>query len=325
MRFSSILSISALVAAGRVAAGAHEYAVHEKRHILPSKWEKRSKVDGGFTIPMGIALAQRNLHLANEYLMEVSDPKSAKFGQHWSPKQVADTFAPNLDSILGVKEWLTDSGVDVDRVTVSESRGWLKFDATIEEAERLLQTEYYTYEHDNSGKIHVACESYSVPKSVQPHIDFITPTVHFDTKVGHRPRSAATDDDKLQKRKEHRKAAVGRIIPDDFKATGVGAPGNGFLPKLGKTLSKEVVQASAAGVATCDEAITPDCLRALYGIPATAAAVPGSTYGIVEYTPQVNNPPPLSLLSSQSLLELLTSSCLIPSRPDPISGRLGTR
>jgi tripeptidyl-peptidase-1 len=58
----------------------------------------------------------------------------------------------------------------------------MKFDATVDEAESLLMTQYKIYIHATS-KDSLACEEYSVPVHIQEHVDFITPTVHFDAIV----------------------------------------------------------------------------------------------------------------------------------------------
>lgn len=60
--------------------------------------------------------------------------------------------------------------------------GWVTFEATVDEAENLLKTEYHLHKHE-TGKPHVATDDYYIPEHIQPHVDFITPTVHFDSKL----------------------------------------------------------------------------------------------------------------------------------------------
>lgn len=164
-------------------------------------------------------------------------------------------------------QWLESSGVNKDRTKLSNGRNWIHFNATIAEVEGLLQTEYKVYEH-GSGQLHIACDEYSVPKDIQEHIDFIMPTVHFDTKI--------MDNPELRQKK--------RDIPTNLKP---GNPGNGFLPKKGPTIKGPGPQPDALqpqSTTNCNTQITPECLRALYGLPAGSLAK--SSYGIVEYTPQ---------------------------------------
>ncbi len=51
---------------------------------------------------------------------------------------------------------------------------WIQFDATVAEAEELLITEFYVWEHI-SGTHDISTEEYHVPSRIQEHIDYITP------------------------------------------------------------------------------------------------------------------------------------------------------
>jgi tripeptidyl-peptidase-1 len=101
------------------------------------------------------------------------------------------------------------------------------------------------------------CEKYHVPKHVQPHLDLVTPSVHFDTKI-------------------HRRGAPAK------SGTHIGQPGAGVVtPKSTGTVKSFVDE-----LENCDTHITPLCLRALYGIVYVPLATDKNSYGIVEYTPQ---------------------------------------
>jgi tripeptidyl-peptidase-1 len=97
--------------------------------------------------------------------------------------QIAETFAASPETLTAVKEWLTGSGIAEDRIRLSKGRNWFKFNATVEEAESLLRTEYGIYTNVETGNDHLACEEYSVPAHIQEHIYFIKPTVHLDAYV----------------------------------------------------------------------------------------------------------------------------------------------
>ena len=145
---------------------------------------------------MRIGLTQSNLDRAWDWLSEVSSPDSAKYGQHWTAKQVAEAFAPSEEAVTTVKSWLTSSGIHSTRIKQSQSLNWLEFEATVDEAEELFKTKYNVYEHGETGQPHVACEEYSVPAHLQEHIDLVYPTVHFDVKV--KPRMEDDLEDSLQ-------------------------------------------------------------------------------------------------------------------------------
>jgi tripeptidyl-peptidase-1 len=89
-----------------------------------------------------------------------SDPDSAKYGQHYTPEQIHDLFAPRQDSVDAVKGWLTDAGIEPSRITQSVNKQWIQFDASVWEAESLLQTKYHFYEHAPTGKSTLGCDEY---------------------------------------------------------------------------------------------------------------------------------------------------------------------
>ena len=86
--------------------------------------------------------------------MSVSDPESPKYAQHFTPKEVVDTFAPSKETISSVANWLVDSGFSRDRIRLSANKGWIHLNASTSEAENLLNTEYHVYTHP-SGDTHI--------------------------------------------------------------------------------------------------------------------------------------------------------------------------
>ena len=234
-------------------------------------------------ISMRFALSQSNLDRAEEFLMDVSHPDSANFGKHWSAKQVAETFAPGQDSVDAVTAWLKNSGISPERIKKSQSMGWLTLDATVAEAEGLLKTKYYLHKHSQTGKPHVGCSEYSIPEYIRPHIDFITPTVHFDTKIPQaKPlQQRAFDESILEKRVPQASpsvstAAVGAPVETKAAVNVITNPNNGFHPKKGADIN---IQSIITELENCNQFIVPDCLRALYLFPPNVAANSKNSYG----------------------------------------------
>ncbi|KAF8194430.1 subtilisin-like protein [Mycena galopus ATCC 62051] len=244
----------ALVALSSISAASSPHVVHEKRAADPSfsGWVQDRRLESSNVIPMRVGLRQQNLHQVEDLLLSVSHPESPTYGQHWSPAQIVDMFAPSHETIAAVKNWLVNSGLSSERLRLSPSRGWIAVNVTVEEAENLLQTEYHVYTHP-SGAEQFGCHSYSVPAHVQEHIDLIKPTVQFNHRAPPTPRS-------------NRKRSTPPVTT--LKTTGV---------KVHQELSS---------LDTCDEMITPDCLRALYNLHYTPRETKKNTFGIVEFTPQ---------------------------------------
>ncbi|KAA1472283.1 hypothetical protein DENSPDRAFT_171643 [Dentipellis sp. KUC8613] len=237
------------------------HIVHERRAAEPSgDWVLSRRLESDHVLPLRIGLAQRNLHELEDLLMAVAHPESPTYGQHWTPAQVVDHFAPSNDTVAAVKAWLEEFGFAPERVRLSPSKGWMEVkDATAGEVEDLLKTEYHVYSH-SSGMEQIGCHLYSVPEHVREHVELVTPTVHFAHRVPQK-RTAK----KLKKR----------------SPPSLGAPSNHTGPKTNgqKVTITPILE-------NCDENITPACLRALYSVNYTPVATDKNTYGIVEFTPQ---------------------------------------
>lgn len=271
MRFSIVTVLGLLeVALAAPAQNLKRYVVHERRERLPTHWNKNAMLHGDSSIPLRIGLKQSNLDKADEYLTEVSDPDSPNFGKHWSAKKIAETFAPSEDSVSAVLDWLSDHGISGSRVKQSQGLNWIHVDVTASEAENLLDTQYYQFKHALTGQAHVACEEYSLPEHIQEHVDFVTPTVHFDVKVEN-PKKRRNLNEEEQAIAKRQTEASHQVVPGT--GTSIGSPGDKSLPKDGGRLPFNTILDQ---LANCDVSIVPNCLRALYEFPPYFPANPKS-------------------------------------------------
>ena len=163
-------------------------------------------------------------------------------------------FAPSDVAVAAVRNWLVASGIAAERITHSDNKGWLAFDAPAEEAESLLHTEYHVYEHKSSGHTATACDQYKVPRSVQEHVDYITPGIKLlaPVKRGH-----------------------------GYSKRGFGITMGGGIPTSPKSRDPSPGQ-YINDLKTCDVAITPVCVKALYQVPPGFQADPSNSMGIFE-------------------------------------------
>lgn len=339
----SLFAVGCLVASAfAIPTPSNDYVVHEQRAVIPFGWRRVERLNGSFILPIRIALVQTNLDKAEEYLSSVSDPASENYGKYWTAEQIANTFKPSNETVNAVLTWLVRAGISLQRIKKSQSLGWLQFNCTVTEAQNLLKTEYYKFKH-TSGAPHVGCTSYHIPENIRKHIDFITPTLHFDIKTT-QPRkdnakfppsknvTSATgspvkpgvgkavgspvspslpkqgtqagnstnsidglensDSETTQSTEEYAEvlpskndtSAIGAPVKADV-GKNIGSPESPSLPKQGAQIDNSTNNID--GLKTCDTVITPDCLRALYGIPVSTTANPANSFGIVEYTPQI--------------------------------------
>ena len=154
--------------------------VHESRSASAASWTPVRRAPPGAVLPLGIALSQPNLDLLHAHLLDVADPASPNYGRHWTPAAVANAFRPSAAAVDAVRAWLVeDASIEPARVVLSKDGQWIMLNATVEEAEYLLDTEYYVFEHAE-GTIRVGCkDGYSLPEHVSKHVDIVTPTLHF--------------------------------------------------------------------------------------------------------------------------------------------------
>jgi len=249
------------------------HATHERRDTIPHRWSKRDAAPSDSILPMRIALQQENLHQISAHLDAVSDPSSHTFGQHWSAEKIANTFSPAEGSIRAVRKWLKSAGVEDGRL--SASRGWVEFQCSVAQAEALLRTKYHVFKRDAGTEDeieHVACSEYSVPGHVSEHIDFITPTIGFSDRTAElklkrkrslaaKKRSLVTRSTDLNPYSKHLAALALAPVPPAV---------TGNLTRKGPNPHD------------CSQSMTPDCIRALYGVPRGTTNVTGNALGIFE-------------------------------------------
>lgn len=235
------------------------HSIHETRTTAGSGWHKTRRAQPDLILPMRVALTQSNLETAEDDLYGVSNPTSPKFSVYWTAHEVAHRFAPSKEATQEVVEWLNQSGIHPSRLTGSHSGGWLYFNSTVFEAERLLKAEYHLYKRTDTVELQAFCDDYSLPTSLRGYIDFVTPTVHFSRRENGKPN--------LRKRVQHKK------IEGGFKA----------FSKLPTRKTDSLSNSGSSTVSsTCYKYTTPDCLRALYNIPISNTSHPHNSLGIFQ-------------------------------------------
>ncbi|KAF3938743.1 Aorsin [Dactylella cylindrospora] len=262
------------------------YVVHESRKSLPLGWHRDSRLSGELRIPVKIGLTQANLHRAEELLLQVSHPDSPAYGKHWTPDEVRKKFAPSEESFSVVASWLKTSSITYNL----DARGWIHFNATVSTVESLLRTEYYVYEHTN-GQMHIGCESYSVPEKVHSHVDIIMPTLHWDVQSEdpssgkqRRLRRLSKRSHLVERSSPHAKRTTGAII--DGMGTGFRQGGARRLTQHDSSHWSKFDNPKYASLSTCDQFITPDCLRELYSFGINHNPMKNNSIAIVAFTPQ---------------------------------------
>ncbi|KAL9080561.1 MAG: hypothetical protein Q9157_000703 [Trypethelium eluteriae] len=242
------------------------HVLHEKRSVPTRHWTKREALKREAVLPMRIGMTQSNLDQGDALLMKVAHPQSDKYGKWYTAEEIVDLFEPSKESVSTIRSWLEKAGIRPDRISQSANKQWIQFDASVEEAESLLRTEYYIYEHGPTGRTNIACDGYHVPEHVQKHVDYITPGLRLIAGG---------------------KASANTLTQDGYDIEKRGFRTNGHSnftgPSIKQVLSNATGQAIAnAQLANCDSYITPACIATMYNITKATKAAPGNQLGIFE-------------------------------------------
>ena len=249
-----------------------DYVIHEKR-ATPGNYDRRLEPHVRLPIRIGLKPNENARQLAEKWLMDVSHPRSEKYGQHWSREEVIDAFAPSDDIVEAIIKWIVGSGgIEKERIAHTSNKAWISFNATAEEAEQLFKTEYFIM--DDGEKTTFGCHQYHLPAHLVEHVDYITPGV-------------------VELRAKSRKSV--RLFPHfiiELTLTISRVNMDGSLSKRSDSrvqLRREKLEpalrseANSTALETCDQMITHDCIRALYNIPfpdPEAEVSPNNTMGI---------------------------------------------
>ena len=152
-----------------------EYAVKE-RHAVPLSWTNIGPASKSEKVHLQVGLKLRNEGVVEQHLLEVSDPKHARYGQHLSAEEIHDIVSPSEESVELVQAWLVEHGIT--NLAYSPSKDWVHIIVPIEKAEELLQTSYSTFQHWDGSTLNRAPE-WSLPIHLHEHVDVVQPTTSF--------------------------------------------------------------------------------------------------------------------------------------------------
>ncbi|PLW47967.1 hypothetical protein PCANC_09418 [Puccinia coronata f. sp. avenae] len=257
----------------------------------------RSVVGPWFPVSLKFGLKQSNLHTLHDELMKVSDPDSKSYGNHWSPARIRQHFSPSNESIDEVSTWLMSQNPNLNgnhQPTLSNGGSWLNIQLPLSAVEKLLDTKYHVYWHEETRQTHIACEDYKLPERLFQHIDVVLPTVHFDTIPTTNKYQYAGFSQKmpigLKKQKRHtptEHTAPPQVVPVPGAARRLGNPSSGNIPHYSKDFNPSQIASMKHDLAHCANVTTIDCLKALYKFGDYQMTSPTKhTLAIVEYTPQ---------------------------------------
>ncbi|KAI4160428.1 MAG: hypothetical protein LQ342_005752 [Letrouitia transgressa] len=253
------LFVGSVLVSGSPIRSRSSYAVKESHHV-PRKWSRVGEAPANGIIHLEIALKQSRFEELERHLYEVSDPDHERYGNHLSATEVENLVKPNDDSLDLVHEWLFDNGVEEGQLSYSPAKDWVKISLPIAQVETLLDTKYSVYRHTD-GTYVVRAPTWSLPTHLHSHVDTIQPTNSFFRGA---PRKS-------------------NVMP--ISELGTDEPTN-----LRSALVKDPPADLSVAQACNASAVTPLCLRTLYGTLNYNPKVPGKNkVGLTNYLGETNN------------------------------------
>ncbi|CAK5284329.1 unnamed protein product [Mycena citricolor] len=240
--FASLLSLVLATPAPRSG-----FKLHGKRDSIPSTFVKAGVPSPETTVKLRLGLFSNNFPGLEETLYAVSTPGSALYGQHLSLEEAKAFMEPSAESLTAVTEWLQSHGLKAD---VDSPYGeWLSVQVPVSKLNEMLDANYESFTHVESGKQMLRTMAYSLPENLHAHIEALSPTTgYLLSSAGCRP------------------------WPSRFcQAEG---------PPVNETLSPDAVPAS------CATTVTPACLQAMYGIPTTLATQKSNSIAVAGFIEQ---------------------------------------
>ena len=106
-----------------------------------------------------------------------------------SAEAVNELIKPKDEALEAIHGWLEDAGVNIGTLEYSPAKDWIKLTLPTQDVERLLDTEYHHFEHEDGTEL-VRAETWSLPMHLHDHIATIQPTNSFFRieAVNQRPR-----------------------------------------------------------------------------------------------------------------------------------------
>jgi len=145
-------------------------------------WKKLDRAEPTAQLEMTVALTLRNVDILEDRLLAAATPGNPEYG-HWMTKEeVEELTSPDQNAIEAVLDWF---GAKPEHY---HSGGFIRRVVSVSEAETLLNSNYYVFEHTSGRQVIRMISSYSVSGSVASHISFLTPSIRLPARSEMEPQ-----------------------------------------------------------------------------------------------------------------------------------------
>ncbi|KAF7300305.1 Peptidase S53 domain-containing protein [Mycena chlorophos] len=250
--FPRAFFLAALALGAAAVPSRRAMAVHESR-ADPRGFVNTGAASSDTEITLRIQMAHTNMAGLEELAYDIATPSSANYGNHLTVDELTDFVKPTEATSSAVLEWLSEN--NIESTVISPAGDTLSITIPVSQANELLDTTFSVFSHLDSGKTMIRTLAYSIPTSLQGHIDLVYPTLSFV-----RPQA-------IPKFTSHKSR---REVKRDIE-------------------QRMIVHEGRAVPSSCTETITPTCLQDIYGIPSAPGTQASNSLAVSGFIEQFAN------------------------------------
>lgn len=198
------------------------YQIVEQLEEVPPGWLRGNNPLPSTLLTFHLAMSQPNMVSFEKHVIDISTPGHHRYGQHMKREEIQKLLSPDKIITNRVLAWLRSENVSHRSLKIDGN--WITFQATISQAEHMLNTEYFHYHHHETDSTVLRTLRYSVPNDIHPHVQLIQPTTRF-SDLG--PLSALPIDQPITATEGDLRAECGTVIRPDCLRELYGL--NGFI------------------------------------------------------------------------------------------------
>ncbi|PGH04810.1 tripeptidyl-peptidase I [Blastomyces parvus] len=159
------------------------FQVIEQLTSVPNGWIQGPAPDKDTFLRFRLAVHPEKEAIFHQKVVDISTPGHPLYGSHMRRDEVKDFLRPRSEVSAQLLFWLTSGGISSDKI--KDDGAWIRFDATVGQAEQLLNTRFYSFIDEQTKAPIIRALEYSVPVSVAPHVRMIQPTTGFTRPQPH--------------------------------------------------------------------------------------------------------------------------------------------
>jgi len=170
-------------------------------------WVKTERPDSDCELEVTFAIKRTNPGWLKDKLRAVSYPDSPEYGNYMNFDEIAKYVHGNPESVQALFSTLGHAGIRHDQIDFTIGQDFAIVKIPVQTAEELFSADFYIFQHkEQTEQKVIKTDSYTIPNTLQGHIDFVSgiadfprPNIIFPRKststnsVGVTPKSIETD------------------------------------------------------------------------------------------------------------------------------------